>query len=289
MKRVVYSIYIDVPEKEHYATNFDFEINQNKERAEITRQGFKTHYNRLKEVKKDYAEKIGADFLMYEYDSKYKDFLKQMNYKELTEYELVNFYKIYLLDKLANEYDEILYLDFDAIPVTDENFFEFWDLTKGVVVLKNDDQIRTHKTIQYLKQSTRSPTAKFYNAQAMLLEKGKSPTNNVINTGIIGISKKHVKQLKYFDNFKETIDLMTHLINDKDSMYPDNVRNMFRYDNETIFSYKIKMNDVPVQWFDEQWHYFFSQQLYIPRETKIVHCVCKDFDTVWRFYDKINF
>ena len=64
---------------------------------------------------------------------------------------------------------------------------------------------------------------------------------------------------------------------------------MFRYDNETIFSYKLKMTGVPVQWFDEQWHYFFSQQLYIPRETKIVHCVCKDFDTVWRFYDKVNF
>ena len=64
---------------------------------------------------------------------------------------------------------------------------------------------------------------------------------------------------------------------------------MFRYDNETIFSYKLKMNDVPVQWFDDQWHYFFSQQLYIPRETKIVHCVCKDFDTVWKFYEKLNF
>ena len=226
---------------------------------------------------------------MYGYDSKYKDFLKEMNYEELTGYEIINFYKIYLLEKLAEEYDEILYLDFDAIPVTNENFFEFWDLTKGVVVLKNDDQVRTHKTIQYLKQSTRSPTAKFYNAQAMLLEKGRSPTNNVINTGIIGISKEHVNQLKYFDNFKETIDLMTHLINDKDSMYPDNIRNMFRYDNETIFSYKLKMTGVPVQWFDEQWHYFFSQQLYIPRETKIVHCVCKDFDTVWRFYDKVNF
>ncbi len=289
MKRVIFSVYVDVPEKEHYATNFDFEINQNKERAELTRQGFKTHSDRLIQVKKDYAEKIGVDFLMYGYDSKYKDFLKEMNYEELTGYEIINFYKIYLLEKLAEEYDEILYLDFDAIPVTNENFFEFWDLTKGVVVLKNDDQVRTHKTIQYLKQSTRSPTAKFYNAQAMLLEKGRSPTNNVINTGIIGISKEHVKQLKYFDNFKETIDLMTHLINDKDSMYPDNIRNMFRYDNETIFSYKLKMTGVPVQWFDEQWHYFFSQQLYIPRETKIVHCVCKDFDTVWRFYDKVNF
>jgi len=289
MKRVIFSVYVDVPEKEHYATNFDFEINQNKERAELTRQGFKTHSDRLIQVKKDYAEKIGVDFLMYGYDSKYKDFLKEMNYEELTGYEIINFYKIYLLEKLAEEYDEILYLDFDAIPVTNENFFEFWDLTKGVVVLKNDDQVRTHKTIQYLKQSTRSPTAKFYNAQAMLLEKGRSPTNNVINTGIIGISKEHVNQLKYFDNFKETIDLMTHLINDKDSMYPDNIRNMFRYDNETIFSYKLKMTGVPVQWFDEQWHYFFSQQLYIPRETKIVHCVCKDFDTVWRFYDKVNF
>ena len=289
MKRVIFSVYVDVPEKEHYATNFDFEINQNKKRAELTRQGFKTHSDRLIQVKKDYAEKIGVDFLMYGYDSKYKDFLKEMNYEELTGYEIINFYKIYLLEKLAEEYDEILYLDFDAIPVTNENFFEFWDLTKGVVVLKNDDQVRTHKTIQYLKQSTRSPTAKFYNAQAMLLEKGRSPKNNVINTGIIGISKEHVKQLKYFDNFKETIDLMTHLINDKDSMYPDNIRNMFRYDNETIFSYKLKMTGVPVQWFDEQWHYFFSQQLYIPRETKIVHCVCKDFDTVWRFYDKVNF
>ena len=289
MKRVIFSVYVDVPEKEHYATNFDFEINQNKERAELTRQGFKTHSDRLIHVKKDYAEKIGVDFLMYGYDSKYKDFLKEMNYEELTGYEIINFYKIYLLEKLAEEYDEILYLDFDAIPVTNENFFEFWDLTKGVVVLKNDDQVRTHKTIQYLKQSTRSPTAKFYNDQAMLLEKGRSPTNNVINTGIIGISKEHVNQLKYFDNFKETIDLMTHLINDKDSMYPDNIRNMFRYDNETIFSYKLKMTGVPVQWFDEQWHYFFSQQLYIPRETKIVHCVCKDFDTVWRFYDKVNF
>ena len=99
MKRVVYSIYIDVPEKEHYATNFDFEINQNKERAEITRQGFKTHYDRLIQVKKEYASKIGADFLMYEYDEKYKDFLKDMNYEELTGYEIVNFYKIYLLEK----------------------------------------------------------------------------------------------------------------------------------------------------------------------------------------------
>jgi hypothetical protein len=35
----------------------------------------------------------------------------------------------------------------------------------------------------------------------MLIEKGLNPKNKVINTGIIGANKEHIKQLKYFDNF----------------------------------------------------------------------------------------
>ena len=61
-----------------------------------------------------------------------------------------------------------------------------------------------------------------------------------------------------------------------------------RYDNETIFSFKVKMNDVPIQWFDDEWHYFYSKQKFIPENTKIVHAICKDFDTVWRFNEKHN-
>ena len=34
--------------------------------------------------------------------------------------------------------------------------------------------------------------------------------------------------------------------------------------------------------------YFFDNQYFIPDETKIVHAVCKDFDTVWRRYEKHN-
>jgi len=291
MNRVVYSIYIDVPESEHYAGAVDYKMNDNVERASTTRQNFKTHYQRLVDCKKDYAKAIGVDFFMFTYDLRYQTFEQKLLkiYPELTKYEVVNFYKIHLLEELSKDYDEILYLDFDAIPVCTDNFFEHWDLSKGIVVLNNDDQIRTHKTIQYLNQSTRSPTAKFYNAQAMLLESGKVPKNNVINTGIIGARKEDIIKLDYYGNFKDTIDLMTKLRFDEESMYPPNVRAMFRYDNETIFAYKLKMNDVNVQWFDDQWHYFFNSQLYIPKETKIVHCICKDFDTVWKFYDRNNF
>ena len=60
---------------------------------------------------------------------------------------------------------------------------------------------------------------------------------------------------------------------------------MFRYDNETIFSYKREINNINIQWLDDKWHYFFDKQGYIPRETRFVHAICKDFDMVWERYD----
>jgi hypothetical protein len=139
-----------------------------------------------------------------------------------------------------------------------------------------------------IKHGIRSPTAKYFNAQAMLINKGRDPNNDVINTGIIGASKKQILKLDFFGNFKDTLDLMTKLRNEKDGMYPQNIIDMFRYDNETIFAYKIRMNNVSIQWLDRRWHYFFDSQHFIPKETKIVHAVCKDFDVVWRYDEKYN-
>ena len=117
-----------------------------------------------------------------------------------------------------------------------------------------------------------------------LIEKGLDPKNDVINTGIIGARKEDIFKLDFFGGFKDTMDLMTKLRNDT-SLYPQNIVDMFRYDNETIFSYKKEINLVNIQWLDNEWHYFFDTQHFIPKETKIVHCVCKDFDAVWRKYN----
>jgi hypothetical protein len=117
----------------------------------------------------------------------------------------------------------------------------------------------------------------------MLIEKGFDPNNDVINTAIIGASKKQILKLDFFGDFKGTLDLMTKLRYDKSGLYPQNILDMFRYDNETIFSYKIKTNNINIQWLDRRWHYFLDIQHFVPKETKIVHCVCKDFDIVWRY------
>ena len=291
MNRVIYSLYIDVPEKEHFG-NSSFK-GDTAARGLKTRNAFKEHYQRLIDSKKKYADRIGASFHMYEYDKNYKTFSDNLlkDFPFLTGYEIVNFYKIHLLYVLAKNYDEILYLDFDAIPVTTDNFFEAWDLTKGICVYNNNAMInKMNMTIDKIAHGIRSPTSKYYNAQAMLIANGHNPKNDVINTGIIGANKENILKLDFWGKFFDTMNLMTKLRTEGlDDLYPENIYKIFRYDNETIFSYKVEVNKIDIQWFDTKWHYFFDSQHFIPKETKIVHAICKEFDTVWRYYEKYNF
>ena len=213
MQRVVFSLYIDIPKKDldlfdsnilkegHTPTNYR------------TKDQFKIHYGDLVASKEIYANKIGADFKMFEYDTDwilYSEKLKE-KYPYLTAYNIVNFYKIHLLYELSKKYDEILYLDFDVVPMKYDNFFEHWDLTKGIAVLNNNNKINTIEQITDTSQTIRSPSSKYYNAQAMLFELGLSTKNDVINTGIIGINKDHLQKLDYFGKFEDNLTLMKHL------------------------------------------------------------------------------
>ena len=279
MKRVIYSLYVDVPAKEHFGDSKN--KHDTVDKANITINAFKNHYDRLIETKIAYAEYCQADFVMFEYDDQYKTFEQNFlkDYPDFTGYEIINFYKIHLLYELSKKYDEILYLDFDVIPFTDESFFDVWDLSKGICVYNNNSHVVKHVDVSH---SIRSPSAKYYNCQAMLLEVGLSAKNDVINTGIIGARKEDIQKLDFFGKFKETIDMMTELRNDTSGLYPQNIIDMFRYDNETIFSFKREVNHITIQWLDDKWHYFLDKQKFIPKDTKLVHCICKDFDLVWR-------
>ena len=281
MKRVIYSLYVDVPAKEHFGDSKN--KHDTVDKANVTINAFKNHYDKLIETKITYAEYCEADFVMFEYDDQYKTFERNFlkDYPNFTGYEIINFYKIHLLYELSKKYDEVLYLDFDVIPFTDESFFDVWDLSKGICVYSNNDHVIKNVRVNH---SIRSPSAKYYNCHAMLLEHGLNPKNDVINTGIIGARKEDIEKLDFFGKFKDTIDLMTELRNDTSGLYPQNIIDMFRYDNETIFSFKREVNNIEIQWLDDKWHYFLDKQKFIPKDTKLVHCICKDFDLVWRNY-----
>jgi len=275
MKRVIYSLYIDVPENE-FVDNIKTNLN--------TKKQFKDNYIKLLANKQWYANQLNVDFKIFEYEDykEYHNYFKN-KYPFITTYNIINFYKLHLLYELSKSYDEILYLDFDVVCLTNDNFFETWNLSKGICVFDNSNIVKTIEAVTERSQTIRSPTSKYYNTQAMLIEKDLNPQNKVVNTGIIGANKEHINQLKYFENFDDNLNIMTQLKSNYD-IFPKKIVDFFGYDNETLFSVKLNENNVPVQWLDNQWHYFFDTQGFIPKETKFVHTINKKFDVVWRRY-----
>ena len=286
MKRIIYSFYIDIPKQELDIFDKELPIVKDKKAMPInlvTKDRLKKHFLRLLVEKEAYAKKLGYDFKLFEYGPDWMLFEQKLKREHpyLTTYNIVNFYKIHLLYELAKQYDEVLYLDFDVVPMQHVDFFEHWDLTKGIAVLNNNDRVLVPENVNDSSTTIRSPTAKFYNAQAMLFEKGLSTKNDVINTGIIGASAEHLNTLAYFEDFDKNLKLMTNLTKESD-LHPPRLLKYFGWDNETLFAVKIKENNVPILWLDDKWHYFFSNQKHVPQKVILCHTINKDFDTVWR-------
>ena len=182
-------------------------------------------------------------------------------------------------------------MDFDVVPLTNENFFESWDLSKGIVIMEGlaptQGSIHTSHDLRVrLKEnrtmpSIRSPSAKWWNLRMMCMETGiPNDPCYVFNTGIVGASKEHLEQLDYFGEFDKIIELMDELNLNADGMYPDFFNGMFGWDNETIWGYKTKLNEVPWQLIGEEWHHFMDKDNIIHDDSKFVHVINKNFDWV---------
>lgn len=297
MKQVIYSIYVDIPadlldpQPPHHG---DTEDKNQKAKRE-----FAIHYQWLLDKQKQYAESIGVDFKHYTYDQKYIDLRKWYNdnYPFITEYNIVNFYKIHLMYELAEQYDEILYMDLDVLPITKHSFFDEFDLTKGVAIKKNGhgksmnkDEISKRED-RYLRLGTnnsiRSPWAKWWNSKALCMEYGK-PVDDipVYNTGIVGINKYWLDKLAYFEDFSEILYEMKEMKEEELTMWPKFVQAMFGWDNETIWGFKSHMNDVPSIWLDSKWHLFMNENTIVPHGTHLIHIVNKEFGQVRKWYEE---
>ena len=80
---------------------------------------------------------------------------------------------------------------------------------------------------------------------------------------------------------------MTFLKEDDLTMYPPQVQKSFGYDNETVFSYRVQSNQVPVYNLDTQyWHYKIDHEHTGKKETVLeddpafMHVINKDFRLV---------
>lgn len=279
MKRLIFSIYIEIPDDRldnPGAWDNEKNIMVPTDKSKVTKEKFQLYKDRLIFNQKVYAECCGADYILHTNQAEYEHFASwfRVTAPQISEYDIINFYKHHLMFAHTDTYDEICYFDLDVVPLTTESLFTTFDLSQFHVGDSNAESAWGRGVeIKYYNACIRNPATKYYNAQAMAHHCDLIPLEDVFNTGIMFANEAVIRQLNYFENFADDIKTMEHLKND--DMYPWNIRRSFGYDNETYFSHRMNMTQTPYVKLPEEWHWTRGGDL---SNAKICHVISKQFE-----------
>lgn len=274
MKNVIYSFYIDIEPNNSKHTN--------------TKNKLKSYYSDLLNVKKEYAKKCNAEFIMFGQDEVYDKFKSEYN---LYEFDTLNFYKHFLYENLFEKYDNILYLDFDVIPNTNQSFFEEFDMSKinvrsvnstvkntwpkNALIQKNEKR----KTYDYIIDKHFDKYSMYIKAlakQSMLFANDNYDVSyEVINTGIICASSKQLKKIQLMKNLNNLIDLLNKAKNEE--YFGNTISSLYEPNNETFFTYLLEKNNIEWNNLPKTWHDMIMESDNISN-SKILHIINKKFE-----------
>ena len=274
MKNVIYSFYIDIEPNNSKHTN--------------TKNKLKSYYSDLLNVKKEYAKKCNAEFIMFGQDEVYDKFKSEYN---LYEFDTLNFYKHFLYENLFEKYDNILYLDFDVIPNTNQSFFEEFDMSKinvrsvnstvkntwpkNALIQKNEKR----KTYDYVIDKHFDKYSMYIKAlakQSMLFANDNYDVSyEVINTGIICASSKQLKKIQLMKNLNNLIDLLNKAKNEE--YFGNTISSLYEPNNETFFTYLLEKNNIEWNNLPKTWHDMIMESDNISN-SKILHVINKKFE-----------
>lgn len=279
---VIFSIYIDVDDADldnpaRFRMNGDQEVSS---KSKNTKEQFKKYWELLTYRQRQYANKINADYYLYKADSKFENFKNWFtkNIPEMSQFDIICFYRHHIMDELAKNYHGVLYLDLDIVPYSNENIFEIFDLD-CITVADSTNKSRYGRSIEprFFNSCIRDPSTKWFNAKALLEEKGLSVDDNVYNTGIMLAGSNAIRHLNFFDNFKDGISLMKRV--KEDNNYPYQISRVFGFDTETYFSLRVNETASKVGFFDKDWHCTSLSDRRL-RTAKFVHVISKEFEKI---------
>ena len=290
MKNIIYSIYI-----ENDDTNLI-------DRHQVTKVQLKKHFQKLLDVKKEYAKHCNAEYRLYENDAYWQKFKKKYN---VYQFDTINLYKIHLWEELGKTYDNVLYFDFDVVPNTTESFFEKFDLNKICVHAINSTQENTWSQSdikKFKKNDVDFETIMSYKdrynmyvkamcKKAMLAIDNNFDTNYLIpNTAILGGNSNIIKELKFTERLDDMLTVLKQVKEEK--LFGENISKLFFANNEVFFQYlldkyKIEFYNLPYEWHTylmEAGGKFANDE--ISKETiskaKLIHLINKRFEELWK-------
>lgn len=287
--RILFSIFIEINEDEldnpgHWLVDgTQFKTDKSKQ----TKNALKDWHGDIIRNQSQYALKCGADYVVHTNDDLWLKFKEDFNkdYPQISTYDIINFYKHWLMVHHAKMYDEVCYFDLDVVVNTEDNIFEAFDIHNMFACAESNEEAEYGKSLlpHEYNLCIRNPASKYWNAYAMLLDEGWSQSEadtDVFNTGIMIASADQIKKLDYFTNLSEILSDMEYLKTDTSLFHPNVVRS-FNYDNETIFAYKRVVNVVDIVYIPTCWHFRLTDNDVEP--AKIYHVINKDFEALEGF------
>lgn len=282
MANIIYSIYIEIEEKD-YDTNvgsYYYDEKSGISKSKRSHQEYEKYKKELTLSKEIYSDLNNCEFILFGNDKDFKNFEKKMKkiHPALTKYEIINFYKFDRAEYLSKKYDKILFIDFDVIPNNFDNFFDFYDPTTIAV---QDSPIRVDINKDVLTGrwilDSRAPEAKRYNCNLLLDYYGyQQKDNRAWNTAIMGFSDETLSKLSYFEQIENVLYAMGEI---KNQPREDSLKRLLGYDNETVFGFRVMINNVDYKILPIKWHYIVDD-LTIRRVTNSItfcHCIDKQF------------
>ena len=282
MKKIIYSIYIENKEP-----NLS-------EKHQFTKTQLEKHYDRLVDVKKEYAKHCNAEYRIYGNDTYYQKFKKKF---DGFEFDIINLYKIYLWEELGKEYDNVLYLDLDVIPNTTENFFETFDMNKICVYSPNaiKENVWTKTMLKNYKKNIHSfdylmtKTDKYNEyvkamcKRAMLATDNKFDTDYLIaNTAILGGNSNAIKKLRYTERLNEMVGVLNKAKEEK--FFGEEISKLFFANNEIFVHYLLDKDNIDWYNLPKKWHTYLMKKDKITtdiKSAKMIHLINKRFEELW--------
>lgn len=280
MKRIIYSVYVDIHDLQQDRRDIPFH----------TQQQLKKFRTKLIDCKKHYAEITNSEFKLFAKDKIYEDFLKNFTHDNW-EFNKLNFYKLYLFEKLAQDYDEVLYLDFDVVPKTNDSIFEVTDKIAVHAVDATKENTWPEKMLvagqKYEDNVKRLDGYHWYTKamckQAMLSIDMTSPLNYLIsNTAILLGQKQEIKKLQFFTRMNEMMNKFAQV--KIENLYGKVLTDMFFVNNEVFFTYLLENYHIDWHNLSNQWHYIqlknYKNSIDVS-EAKFIHAIDKDFGKIF--------
>jgi len=251
VKRIIFSIYTDQVDNHTSVTDYK-------------REQFRTYKRLLEQRHKQYAKYCNADYELFSVDE--------------TNYDKIQFLKLIKAEELTKQYDEVLYIDFDVIPITTNIFFEAFDLNKvsmysipteleSIVIKWRTQDNNWHMMDMYSKCCAKN---------AMLLLEDVVGKKECFNTGVYGINKRSAELINFTGNLaycQATFEQAS-----QDNIFPEEISRAWKPNNEVYSSFLVELNQVPYNNIGINWNFVLDHIFTKPSAgCYFIHCVNKDF------------